>query len=70
MPTLSSKRHGKNCHFGIIQLPGSDKMQAHKTKAKSPTEQIQNNFNRSIAQLFHAVQSGEKPNYFTKPLSP
>lgn len=54
----------KTCHFGIMQLPSSEKKQPD--KAKSLTDQIKNNFNRSIAQLFHIAQSGKEPNCFKK----
>lgn len=60
----------KKSHFSIIQLPASEKMQTHKTKAKPPTEQIQNNFNRFTAQFFHLVQSGKKTQPFHKTTTP
>lgn len=54
----------KTCHFGIMQLSSSEKKQPD--TAKLLTDQIKNNFNRSIAQLFHTAQSGKKPNCFKK----
>lgn len=48
---MSIRRKGTKCSFTVIKMPGSGKVQAYRTKAKSPAEQLQTNLSWSKAWL-------------------